>query len=167
MSCLPYSLLPITTLALSALYWVIRTENSLASWWVQTRIKYRKYKSYYHPPAFFITLSLLLLPVPLQNVRPRTSSCQIRLFSQRYLLLSFISPPPSLLSLPLANHFGLIVKCVELNKHAWKQVRRGRRDSPNLFVEMEYGKEKARTATIKDTLSPVFPDKQLIATPWV
>ena len=85
-----------------------------------------------------------------------------------YFLKGIFSSPLFSLSLPSLGRsliFGLIVKCVELNKHAWKQVRRGRSDSPNLFVEMEYGKETARTATIKDTLSPVFPDKQLIATP--
>ena len=88
-----------------------------------------------------------------------------------YFIKGIFSSPPSpsspLPSLGRSLIFGLIVKCVELNKHAWKQVRRGRSDSPNLFVEMEYGKETARTATIKDTLSPAFPDKQIIVTPWV
>ena len=71
-------------------------------------------------------------------------------------------PPPSL---GRSLIFGLIVKCVELNECAWKKIGRRRGDSPNLFVEMEYGKEKARTETIKNTLLPVFPDKQVIVTP--
>ena len=71
-------------------------------------------------------------------------------------------PPPSL---GRSLIFGLIVKCVELNECAWKRIGRRWGDSPNLFVEMEYGNEKARTETIKNTLSPVFPDKQIIVTP--
>ena len=86
--------------------------------------------------------------------------------------LSKVSSPllPLLPSLPLLLvdrwFFGLIVKCVELNECAWKKIGRRRGDSPNLFVEMEYGKEKARTETIRNTLSPVFPAKQIIVTPW-
>ena len=73
-------------------------------------------------------------------------------------------PPFSPLSIETLI-FGLLVKCVELDKHAWKQIGRRRGESPNLYVEVEYGKEKARTETTRNTLSPVFPDKQIIATP--
>ena len=108
----------------------------------------------------------LLSPFPLQNIWPRNSSCQARLLSQRYLLLSFISILPSTLSFSNQSLiFDLIVKCVELNECAWKKIGCRWGDSPNLFVEMEYGNEKARTETIKNTLSPVFPDKQIIVTP--
>ena len=86
-----------------------------------------------------------------------------------YFIKGIFSSPssPSFLppSLSRSLIFGLIVKCVELNECAWKKIGRRRGDSPNLFVEMEYGKEKARTETIKNTLSPVFPDKQIIVTP--
>ena len=85
--------------------------------------------------------------------------------------LSKVSSPllhllPFLLPLSVDHwFFGLIVKCVELNECAWKKIGRRWGDFPNLFVEMEYGKEKARTETIKNTLSAVFPDKQIIVTP--
>ena len=85
-----------------------------------------------------------------------------------YFLKGILSSPLFSLSLPSLGRsliFGLIVKCVELNECAWKKIGRRRGDSPNLFVEMEYGKEKARTETIKNTLLPVFPDKQVIVTP--
>ena len=72
-------------------------------------------------------------------------------------------PPFFLLSIETLI-FGLLVKRVELDKHAWKQIGRRRGESPNLFVEVEYGKEKARTETTRNTLSPVFPDKQIIVT---
>ena len=93
------------------------------------------------------------------------------LMSDQTTLSKVFSPLlPLLPSLPLLLvdrwFFGLIVKCVELNECAWKKIGRRWGDSPNLFVEMEYGKEKARTETVKDTLSPVFPDKQVIVTPW-
>ena len=86
-----------------------------------------------------------------------------------YFIKGIFSSPPSpsspLPSLGRSLIFGLIVKCVELNECAWKKIGRRWGDFPNLFVEMEYGKEKARTETIKNTLSPVFPDKQIIVTP--
>ena len=85
-----------------------------------------------------------------------------------YFLKGIFSSPLFSLSPPALGRtmiFGLIVKCVELNECAWKKIGRRRGDSPNLLVEMEYGKEKARTETVKNTLSPVFPDKQIIVTP--
>ena len=72
-------------------------------------------------------------------------------------------PPFFLLSIETLI-FGLLVKRVELDKHAWKQIGRRRGESPNLYVKVEYGKEKARTKTTRNTLSPVFPDKQIIVT---
>ena len=86
-----------------------------------------------------------------------------------YFIKGIFSSPPSpsspLPSLGRSLIFGLVVKCVELNECAWKKIGRRWGNFPNLFVEMEYGKEKARTETVKDTLSPVFPDKHVIVTP--
>ena len=87
--------------------------------------------------------------------------------------LSKVSSPLLLLSLSFSSFsfffrpiidFSLIVKRVELNEYAWKQIRHGWSDSPNLYVEIEYGKEKVRTETVENTPSPVFPDKQIIVT---
>ena len=121
MSCLPCPLLPITTLALNALYWVIRTENSLTSWWGQTRIKYRKYKSYYHPPAFFITYP----PSSCLFLYKMSSLVLLHVRSDYFLKGIFSSPlfPSSPLSFPNQSLiFDLIVKCVELNEDVWMTV---------------------------------------------
>ena len=54
------------------------------------------------------------------------------------------------------------MKRVELNKRAWKEVRRGWSDSPSLYVKIEYGREKVQTKVVGRTFSPDFPIKQII-----
>ena len=54
------------------------------------------------------------------------------------------------------------MKRVELNKRAWKEVRRGWSDSPSLYVKIEYGREKVQTKIVGRTFSPDFPIKQII-----
>ena len=127
-------------------------------------INTRKYKL---PPSTSFPHYLILPPLAFYFTKCLTSYFLV----SDQTTLSKVSSPllhllPSLLLLLVDRwFFGLIVKCVELNECAWKKIGRRWGDSPNLFVEMEYGKEKVRTETIKNTLSPVFPDKQIIVTP--
>ena len=73
----------------------------------------------------------------------------------------------SLILFQASNNQYVLVKSVEIHENSWREIRRGWSGNPNLYVKMEYRKEKVWTKTVKGTLSPQFPDNQIVIKSWV